>query len=74
MLSQLYSQGSLVSSPPIHKEKQTDNNKFWKWFDEAFHGNKKGQDGRIRILSVIAREFSYDELEKKLGVSNLKYI
>lgn len=74
MLSQLYSQGYLVSSPPIHKEKQTDLNKFWKCFDEVFHANKKGQDGRIRTLSIIAREFSYDELEKKLSVSNLKYI
>lgn len=74
MLSQLYSQGFLVSSPPMHEEKPIDHNKIWKCFEEAFHANKKGQDGRIRILSIIAREFSYDELEKKLNVSNFENV
>jgi hypothetical protein len=30
--------------------------------------NKKGQDGRIRILSIIANEYTYDELKEKLDV------
>lgn len=70
-LSQLYAQGFLVPSP-IHE--LIDHNKIWKCYEEAFHANKKGQDGCIRILSIIAREFPYDEMEKKLGVSKLIYI
>ena len=72
----MYFQGFL-SPIPIHNDKKdpTDgesvSRKFWGCFEEALHKNKKGQDGCIRILSIIANKFTYAELEEKLGVSKL---
>jgi hypothetical protein len=34
--------------------------------------NKKGQDGKRRILSIVADQFSYDEIKNNLNVS--KYV
>ena len=45
-------------------------NKFWECFEEALSENKRGQNSRIRVLSIIATKFTYVELEEKLGVSN----
>jgi hypothetical protein len=41
---------------------------FWRCFDNALKVNKKGADGKQRILSIIAENFSYEELESNLGV------
>jgi hypothetical protein len=46
-------------------------NRLWKCFKDAFYKNKKGQDGRVRILSIVANEYPYAELEERLGVSKL---
>ena len=35
--------------------------------------NKRGQDGRIRILSIVANEYTYDELKEKLGVNMIYF-
>ena len=42
---------------------------FWSCFDEALSNNKKTYDGKRRILSIIAVDFSYEELQTNLGVS-----
>jgi len=63
----LYSQGFLVPSP------YDTSNQLWECFKNAFYKNKKGQDGRIRILSIVANEYTHSELEERLGVSNLIY-
>lgn len=42
--------------------------RLWKCFKNAFYTNKKGQDGRIRILSIIANEYTHDELKEELDV------
>ena len=42
---------------------------FWTCFDEALSNNKKTYDGKRRILSIIAVDFSYEELQTNLGVS-----
>ncbi|CAJ0640887.1 13349_t:CDS:2 [Entrophospora sp. SA101] len=43
---------------------------FWECFNKSLEQNKTGYDGKIRILSIIAREFQYKELQRKLKVSS----
>ena len=43
--------------------------KFWDCFDRAISENKKNHDGKRRILSIIADQFTYSELVKNLKVS-----
>ncbi|CAG8799518.1 13828_t:CDS:1, partial [Cetraspora pellucida] len=38
--------------------------KFWKCFQKSLNNNKNGMDRKIRILLIIANEFSYKELQK----------
>ncbi|CAG8702890.1 3042_t:CDS:2, partial [Dentiscutata heterogama] len=45
-------------------------NQLWECFKNTYNANKKGQDGCTRILSIIAKEFTYTKLEKKLGISS----
>ncbi|GES79933.1 hypothetical protein GLOIN_2v1839589 [Rhizophagus clarus] len=50
----------------------TDPNKsvdFWKSSKCALDNNKRGIDGKIRILSIIAGNFRYDDHREKLQVS-----
>lgn len=47
---------------------------FWQCFDHALKDNKKNFDGKRRILSIIADDFTYDELQENLGVSNFNVI
>ena len=61
-LAQLHSQGLLILSP------NNTSDQLWECFKNAFDMNKRGQDGRIRILSIVANEYTYAELEEKLGV------
>jgi len=42
---------------------------FWKSFQDAISSNKRGQDGKIRILSIIALNFKYTDLIQELSVS-----
>jgi hypothetical protein len=44
---------------------------FWQCFNNALADNKKNCDGKRRILSIIADDFTYKELQENLGVSNL---
>ena len=70
-LSQLYSQGFLspIQIPKKNTVKEVSvSNKFWGCFEEALGENKRGQNNRIRVLSIIANKFTYAELEEKLGV------
>jgi hypothetical protein len=64
----LYSQGFLTPLP-----NDASDNQLWECFKSAFYKNKKGQDGRIRILSIVANEFTHAELEERLSVSKLTY-
>ncbi|GBB99898.1 hypothetical protein RclHR1_36720001 [Rhizophagus clarus] len=45
-------------------------NQFWKCFQKSLEENKKDHDGKIRILSIIANDFEYEELQKNLKVSS----
>ena len=41
---------------------------FWSCFRQALNDNKKTRNGKRRILSIIANDFTYKELEYNLGV------
>jgi len=41
---------------------------FWECLNRSMKQNKTGCDGKIRILSIIAREFKYEKLLRKLLV------
>jgi len=41
---------------------------FWDCFIRAMMINKKTPDGKRRILSIIADDFTYAELKLQLGV------
>ncbi|RGB33245.1 hypothetical protein C1646_761906 [Rhizophagus diaphanus] len=42
---------------------------FWNYFHQALEANKKGYDGKRRILFIIAEKFSYNVLMEKLKVA-----
>ena len=48
----------------------TKEDSFWESFRDAINSNKRGQDGKIRILSIIALRFKYTDLNRELGVSS----
>ncbi|RGB23714.1 hypothetical protein C1646_774114 [Rhizophagus diaphanus] len=43
---------------------------FWNYFHQALEANKKGYNGKRRILSIIAKKFSYNILMEKLKVAH----
>ncbi|RHZ82228.1 hypothetical protein Glove_110g47 [Diversispora epigaea] len=61
----LYKRGFLISIP---KNMPNTTRTFWKCFERAIACNKKNLDGKRRILSIIANEFTYKELEQNLNV------
>ncbi|PKY33820.1 hypothetical protein RhiirB3_453052, partial [Rhizophagus irregularis] len=67
VLKQLYEFGFLMSQPVNFYDVS---NTFWNCFQESLTTNKKGDDGKQRILSIIANDFKYEELQKQLSVSN----
>ena len=44
--------------------------KFWESFDESIQMNKRGFDGKTRILSIIVNKFGYREIRAKLKVKS----
>ncbi|CAB4492176.1 unnamed protein product [Rhizophagus irregularis] len=60
----LYKMGFLSSNPSNSTET------FWSCFRQALDDNKKTRDGKWRILSIIANDFTYEELEYNLGVAS----
>ena len=43
-------------------------NTFWNCFQKSLTINKNGDDGKQRILSIIANDFKYEDLQKQLLV------
>ncbi|CAB5370494.1 unnamed protein product [Rhizophagus irregularis] len=43
---------------------------FWNCFDTSIKINKRGLEGKQRILSVIANDFGRQEIKEKLNISN----
>ncbi|RHZ50567.1 hypothetical protein Glove_495g38 [Diversispora epigaea] len=46
------------------------NTLFWESFRNTININKRGHNGKIRILSVIVLKFKYINLQKELGVTS----
>lgn len=67
----LYTSGFLHPFPGQYRN---DGDIFWNCFHQALEANKKGHDGKRRILSIIAEKFSYSVLMEKLKVSITKYV
>lgn len=67
-LNFLYESGFL-SPHPLPKQDVNDGEVFWDCFHQSLQANKKGYNGKKRILSIIAEKFSYKTLMGKLGVS-----
>ncbi|RHZ62731.1 hypothetical protein Glove_335g14 [Diversispora epigaea] len=61
----LYKREFLISIP---KNMPNTTRAFWKCFEHALACNKKNSDEKRRILSIIANEFTYKELEQNLNV------
>jgi hypothetical protein len=57
--------GFLVSIP-THIKNTTAT--FWSCFKRALNDNMKNHDGKRRVLSVIANDFTYEELKTNLNV------
>lgn len=70
MLENLYNAKLLKIDNKNDKKKFTKEILFWESFRDAINSNKRGQDGKIRILSIIALKFKYTDLNRELGVSN----
>src|SRR5437879_5961461 len=66
MFADLYQMRFLISNPTTNFIKT-----FWSCFRQALDDNKKTKDGKRRILSIIANDFTYKELEHNLGVRNV---
>ena len=66
-LAKLFESGMLLV---MEKKFQPDseNEKFWESLQKALEANKRGIDGKVRILSIIAENFTYKKLNEKLGV------
>ncbi|RIA84227.1 hypothetical protein C1645_784549, partial [Glomus cerebriforme] len=66
-LKQLYELGYLLEHPLDFYDSSKN---FWNCFQKSLIINKKGVDGKQWILSIIADDFKYDDLQKQLSVSN----
>ncbi|RGB23376.1 hypothetical protein C1646_774587 [Rhizophagus diaphanus] len=54
---------------PFSGQYCNDGDTFWKYFHKALEANKRGHDGKRRILSIIVENFSYSVLMEKLKVT-----
>ena len=68
MFTVLYQMGFLISNPTTNFTET-----FWSCFQQALNDNKKTRDGKRQILSIIANDFTYEELEHNLGVRKCLY-
>ncbi|GET51064.1 hypothetical protein GLOIN_2v1767205 [Rhizophagus irregularis DAOM 181602=DAOM 197198] len=68
-LAKLFESGMLIV---IEKKSNPDNENEtpWKSLQKALEKNKRGDDGKVRILSIIAENFTYKKLKEKFGVGN----
>ncbi|RHZ64643.1 hypothetical protein Glove_321g25 [Diversispora epigaea] len=70
ILENLYKLGFCIDTP-IHMPNTSQT--FWSCFIEALAQNKKTQDGKRRILSIIAEDFTYSQLQDNLKIEARKH-
>jgi len=68
-LINLYESEMLLLIEKKSSQPDSDSEIFWKSLQKALEINKRGIDGKIRILSIIAEDFTYKKLKEKLKVS-----
>lgn len=68
MINMLYQSGFLQTIPK-HTFNATE--VFWECFEHSLSLNKRGANGKQRILSIIADKFLYKELQTRLHVNTL---
>ena len=70
-LEMLYNEGFL-NIYPSHQKYNSE--KIWNCIYNSYKENKKGYDGKQRILFMVANEYSYQDLQSKLEVNNFKIL
>ncbi|PKK77227.1 hypothetical protein RhiirC2_771564, partial [Rhizophagus irregularis] len=65
-LVKLFESGMLLV---MEKKSQpnSESEKIWESLQKALEANKRGVDGKVRILSIIAENFTYKKLNEKFG-------
>jgi hypothetical protein len=63
-LESFYKNNMIKLDDPISDSNSDQNNSFWSSFWDALSSGKRGADGKIRILSIIALNFQYIDLKK----------
>ena len=71
MIDMLYQNGFLRT---ISKQTFNATEVFWESFEHSLNLNKRGANGKQRILSIIADKFPYKELQTRLHVNILCYL
>jgi len=51
-----------------NQDLQNEVDQFWSCFDTSIKMNKRGLDGKQRILSIIANNFGRNEIQENLKV------
>ena len=70
-LMNLVESGMLVIERKFQPDSESE--LFWKSLEKALKANIRGVDGKIRILSIIAENFTMKKLKEKLNV-RLKFV
>ena len=69
-LETLYNEGFLNIYPSHQKY---DSEKLWNCIYNSYKENKKGYDGKQRILSIVANDFLFQDLQSNLEVSTFNF-
>ena len=67
-LLNLFQMGVLSDSLIIKTSASSDGKKFWDAFKNSIDTNIRGVNNKQRVLSIIADDFKYEELESELKV------
>src|SRR6266498_463598 len=66
-LAKLFESGMLLVMEKKTKP-DNENEMFWKSIQKTLDVNKRGADGKVRVLSIIAENFTYKKLREKFGI------
>ncbi|GBC52457.2 hypothetical protein GLOIN_2v1839589 [Rhizophagus irregularis DAOM 181602=DAOM 197198] len=70
-LAKLFESGMLlVIENKSFSQPDNESETFWKSLQKALETNKRGIDGNVRILSIIAENFTYKKLKEKFKIGS----
>jgi hypothetical protein len=61
----------VLNDSKIFPKKTLNEEKFWNSFRKSIDENIRGMEGKQKILSIIADQFTYEELKSELKVIEL---